>query len=323
MRPYPTLGTQSRDGEFVTICLSIQNFASFLFGGDCILVFFSEIFYISRLKAAGSWSLRGLPRYGTRHPRMQRWWRAHSGGSRPTPENRVQRSSGSRIMQVIDAMNEKGVSQRTLRERIVDGLREAIVKGELTPGTRLQEIEVAERYETSRTPVREAFRQLESEGFLQIKARRGAVVTPITSQDVKEFYELKEVLEGYAAKLASSYLTERDIDRMEQLNDKLLDCYRRGDVAGMIPVHNEFHEIFVQACGNEKLVSLLEGLVKQFQRCRIALSHTAAVEDSIALHQEIIRAFRDRDAERAAQLVAENSRQGSEALLSTLEAAEG
>lgn len=211
-------------------------------------------------------------------------------------------------------------SIRTLREKIVDGLREAIVKGELTPGTRLQEIDVAERYNTSRTPVREAFRQLESEGFLIIKARRGAVITPITAQDVREFYELKEILEGYAAKTAALQLNEIDINRMEQLNEKLRRCYESGDVAGMVPVHNEFHEIFVRACGNERLVSLLKGLVQQFQRCRIALSHTDAVEDSIKLHEEIIRAFRARDAERAATLVAENSRQGSAALINSLAA---
>ncbi|MCB0323064.1 MAG: GntR family transcriptional regulator [Bdellovibrionales bacterium] len=210
------------------------------------------------------------------------------------------------------------VGNRTLRERIVDGLREAIVKGELRPGTRLQEIEVAERYETSRTPVREAFRQLESEGFLQIKARRGAVVTPITARDVREFYELKEVLEGYAAKIAARHLADADIDRMAELNEQLRDCYARGDIAGMIPVHNEFHEIFVRACGNDRLVSLVKSLVQQFQRCRIALSHTSAVEDSIQLHDEIIRAFRERDPDRAADLVVRNSRQGSDALVNTL-----
>ncbi len=215
-------------------------------------------------------------------------------------------------MERVDKVN---AASRTLRERIVDGLREAIVKGELLPGTRLQEIEIAERYDTSRTPVREAFRQLESEGFLQIKARRGAVVTQITSRDIEEFYELKQVLEGYAARQASKSLRVEDIDRMEVLNEQLEQAYLSGDVSSMIPVHNEFHEIFVKACGNERLVSLLGGLLQQFQRCRISFSHTDAMEQSIELHRQIIAAFRAGDSERASALVVENSRQGSAALL--------
>lgn len=206
-------------------------------------------------------------------------------------------------------------ASRTLRERIVDGLREKIVSGEYAPGARLQEVEIASAYETSRTPVREAFRQLESEGFVRIRSRRGAVVTPVTAKDVREFYEIKSVLEGFAAGKAASRIRDADILRMEELNNELQRCFQEGDVANMVRVHNEFHEVFVRASGNERLELLLSGLVQQFQRFRIALSHSESVRDSIRLHEEIIAAFRARDAARASQLVSANSLQGSEALL--------
>ncbi len=209
-------------------------------------------------------------------------------------------------------------SQQTLRERIADMLREAIVRGELKAGTRLQEVEIATQYHTSRTPVRESLRQLESEGFLVIKPRRGAVVAPITAKDVREFYELKSILEAYAARRAVDLLTDNQIDQMERLNNELEECYSRSDVSRMVPVHNAFHEIFVEACGNERLSSMIKSLVKQFQRFRIALSHTDGVAESIRLHREIIQAFRERDRERVAQLVAENSSQGGEMLVSRL-----
>lgn len=210
------------------------------------------------------------------------------------------------------------ISNRTLRERIAESLRESIVKGEIRPGERLQEIEIAEQYQTSRTPVREALRQLESEGFLLIKPRRGAVVAPITSRDIQEFYELKSLLEGYAAEKAAEQLSERDIERMSRLNEELHRRYERQDIAGMIAVHNQFHEVFVQACGNERLSALIKTLVKQFQRYRIALSHTDAVQESIKTHDDIVQAFRKRDAAQAAILVRKNSLEGSEALLSKL-----
>lgn len=215
------------------------------------------------------------------------------------------------------------MQSKTLRERIADALREAIIRGELSPGARLQEVEIAKSYQTSRTPVREAFRQLESEGFVRIRSRRGAVVAPITERDIRDFYELKSVLEGYAARRSISRMSDSDINKMDDLNKRLKTAYEQGNVGEMIPVHNEFHEIFVRACGNERLAELVRSLVNQFQRFRIALSHTDAVEDSIREHDEIISAFRARDEERACNLVQGNAAQGAERLIAKLKHVEG
>lgn len=207
---------------------------------------------------------------------------------------------------------------QTLRERISDALRESIIKGELAPGARLQEVEIAAAYQTSRTPVREAFRQLESEGFLVIRPRRGAVVTPITVKDIREFYEVKSVLESFAAEKAVSRITDAEINRMEELNRELKRRHQMGDIAGMVPVHNEFHEIFVNACGNERLAQLIRNLVNQFQRYRIALSHTEAIDESIRVHEQIVDAFRRRDGRRVTELVGMNSSQGGENLINSI-----
>jgi DNA-binding GntR family transcriptional regulator len=212
-------------------------------------------------------------------------------------------------------------SNNTLREKVAESLREAIVKGEIKPGTRLQEVEIAESYKTSRTPVREAFRQLETEGFLAIKPRRGAIVTEITARDIREFYEMKSVLEGYAARKAAETLTDAQIDRMEQLNLQLRECYDKSNLSSMISIHNQFHEIFVNAAGNEQMASLIRSLVNRFQRYRIALSHTDSILESVAQHERIIAAFRARDAEQAASLVSLNSQLGSKALMDNLKIA--
>jgi DNA-binding GntR family transcriptional regulator len=146
-------------------------------------------------------------------------------------------------------------------------------------------------------------------------------VSPITAKDIREFYEIKSVLESHAARLAVGHISEQQIARMESLNRELERLYREADISGMIPVHNEFHEVFVRACGNDRLSSLIRALVKQFLRFRIALSHTKAVEDSIKLHDEIIAAFRRRDAEAVSLLVAQNSSEGGENLIENLKAA--
>ena len=141
------------------------------------------------------------------------------------------------------------------------------------------------------------------------------------TKTLREFYEVKSVLESYAARLSVKRITDAQIDRMEFLNKQLRKCYERSDVSAMVPVHNEFHETFVKACGNDRLSSIIHSLVNQFQRFRIALSHTDAVEESIKEHEEIVAAFRARDEERVCTLVAGNSSRGGELLISNLKAA--
>src|SRR3970040_2575074 len=87
----------------------------------------------------------------------------------------------------------------TLREKIVETIRNAIVNGHLAAGTRVAEPDLAGKFGISRTPIREAFRQLESEGFITVVPRKGAIVESLSSRDVADFYDLKMVLEGHAA----------------------------------------------------------------------------------------------------------------------------
>ena len=103
----------------------------------------------------------------------------------------------------------------TLRERIVEFIKDAVISGSLKPGERVPESEIAERFGISRTPIREAFRQLESDGFLLMTPRKGAVVSPITDKDVREFYAIKSLLEGFAAGEACEKLTEKEIKQFQ------------------------------------------------------------------------------------------------------------
>src|SRR5512142_244050 len=109
----------------------------------------------------------------------------------------------------------------TLRERILETIRDAIISGALKPGEKVAEPELAERYGISRTPIREAFRQLESEGYLTVIPRRGAVVSEFSQKDVEDFYAIKSILEGYAARQACIKLTDRELDKLQANNNKL------------------------------------------------------------------------------------------------------
>jgi len=209
-------------------------------------------------------------------------------------------------------------SHMTLRERIVESIRNAIVSGALPSGTRIAEPELAEKFGISRTPIREAFRQLESEGFISVMPRRGAIVASLSAQDVSNFYDLKMVLEGYAARCAAKTLAPADITKMETTNRLLEAASHKKDLRRILDLHNEFHDIFLRACGNEKLHAIVQNMVMQFQRFRLILATPGRIEGSIRQHEEIIEAFRRRDADLAEELVRKNALYGKTLLLREL-----
>ncbi len=204
---------------------------------------------------------------------------------------------------------------QTLREQIVDSIRDAIIRGVLKPGERVAEPELALRFGISRTPIREAFRQLESEGYLRITPRRGAVVVALTEKDVSEFYDVKAVLEGHAAQRAATRLTAADLAELDRLNAELARLAEQGDVRAFFDVHNAFHDVFLKAAGNDRLEQMLRSLVQQFERYRLAsLVQPGRMRRSVDDHTRIIAAFRSRDPERAEALVRGSAEQGGEVL---------
>src|SRR5476649_2040517 len=128
----------------------------------------------------------------------------------------------------------------TLREKILENIRDAFISGTLKAGSRVSEPDLAERYGISRTPIREAFRQLESEGYLTVIPRKGALVASFSAKDVEEFYAIKSILEGYAARKACSRLSSREINKLEGINEKLREIAEEGDVRHFFKVHNSF-----------------------------------------------------------------------------------
>lgn len=213
---------------------------------------------------------------------------------------------------------------QTLREKILETIREAILKGDLKPGEKVAEPELAERFGISRTPIREAFRQLESEGYLTVIPRKGAVVAALSERDVQEFYAIKSILEGYAAELAAKKLSDKDLAKLEAINDKLKEIAEEGDVKAFYRVHNEFHETFLKAADNSKLYELIQQLGMKFSRLRMAsLSVSGRMEISVAEHDKLLDAFRRHDSKSAENLVKKTAAIGGKVLLESLAYSKG
>lgn len=212
----------------------------------------------------------------------------------------------------------KKISEKhqTLREKILESIRDAIISGAIKSGSKVSEPDLAERFGISRTPIREAFRQLESEGYLTVIPRKGAVVSAFTQKDVEEFYAIKSILEGYAARLACSKLSEKEIDRLETINMRLSDLCEHSDIKQFFRVHNDFHDLFIKAADNDKLREMINLLVTRFQRLRLmSLSQPGRMAVSVQEHTKIITAFRARDCDAAELLVRKNAEYGGKVLL--------
>lgn len=187
---------------------------------------------------------------------------------------------------------------KLLRDKIANKIRDAIVEGKIKPGERLMEPEVAKLLGVSRTPLREAFLQLESEGFMVVTPRKGAVVSELSVKDAEDTYIIKSQLEALAAKLSVQYADNNLIAELEKLNDKMQEVTEanKKDYKLFLTLNAEFHRLLTETCGNQKLIRYINLLRKQTLRYNfIYLSILSHFKQSVDEHKEIIESIKNKD----------------------------
>jgi DNA-binding GntR family transcriptional regulator len=210
---------------------------------------------------------------------------------------------------------------KLLSEDIAENIKQAIIKGKFKPGERIPEGELAESMGISRTPLREAFRKLQTEGFIAITPRKGAVVAKLDPKEARELYEIKSHLEGVAARLAVPRMKEREIERLEWLDHELVEATGKGDMEGFYRSHTRFHEVFIKLCGNDRLITMIGNLNDHFKRYgMISLTLPGRYDKTHQQHLGIIEAFRRGVPDLVEQRVRENVITGGSVLIKRLEA---
>ena len=187
---------------------------------------------------------------------------------------------------------------KPLRDRIVASIRDSIIAGKIKPGERLLEPDVAKMLGVSRTPLREAFLQLEAEDFVRVTPRRGAVVSELSVKDAEEIYVVKSALESLAARLASALMTDEIVDKLVSVNDQMEKKAKakEPDYRALLDLNSMFHRIIVETTKNEKLMQIVNHLRNQTLRYNfIYLSVLSHLEESIEEHRQIINALCRRD----------------------------
>ena len=208
-----------------------------------------------------------------------------------------------------------------LRDMVFDVLMSAIMQGQLSPGERLLEVQLADEMGVSRTPVREAIRRLELEGFVVMVPRKGAYVAGLSINDVEEVYEIRTVLETLAVRLAAQRMQPADYAQLDDLSEKMRATWQEGNVDNWVSLDASFHELLYKFSRNERLVAMMNNIMEQLSRYRIiSLANVEVRHNSLSEHQELIEALKRRDSEAAATAVAMHIENTKQSLINMLKA---
>lgn len=210
-------------------------------------------------------------------------------------------------------------SYKPLRELVLEALREAIFNGVLQPRERLMEIQLAEELGVSRTPVREALRKLEQEGFIVMVPRKGAYVADLSLKDIEDVFEIRIALEGLAASLSAERITDEELEVMERLLAEKAEAIKSLNMEKLVEVDTQFHETIYNSSRNERLSNIISNLREQIQRYRTtSLAYPGRMQRSLEEHRSIVEAIQARDPILAKQLVQDHIENAENTLLETL-----
>lgn len=199
---------------------------------------------------------------------------------------------------------------RSLRGRVFRKLREDILSGKYKEHEELREISIGEELGVSRTPVREALRQLELEGLVTIIPNKGAYVTGITPKDVHDIYTIRSMLEGLCARWATRHITDEQIEELEEiilLSEFHLKKEGNGKAKQVSDLDGKFHKVLYEASNSRILEHVLSDFHKYVQIARtMSVGAKDRAEKSIAEHRGILDAIKSKDEVLAEKLANEH-----------------
>lgn len=204
-------------------------------------------------------------------------------------------------------------------EEVCRRLRQAIMDGDISTGTRLVERHLAEQLEVSRTPVREALKTLMAEGLVVADGHRGLIVARLSIENVVHAYVLRETLEGLAARLAAADQGSSLLERLSWITNRME--HPGIDAASIDSLHSEFHDTLAEMSGNPYLVQAL-GALKAFRTRMVSLGWVATqrVSTSVPEHRKILEAIEMHDADLAERMARDHVRRTREGLVRRLQA---
>lgn len=191
-----------------------------------------------------------------------------------------------------------------LRDVVFNTLREAILRGDLVPGERLMELQLAAKLGVSRTPIREAIRMLEQEGLAITIPRKGAIVAGMTEKDMQDVLEIREALEELSVQVACDKITDEEIAELQKNMKNFEHSLKSGDLKKMAHADVEFHDVIYRATDNPKLINMLNNLREQMYRYRVEyLKNPQNHEQLLQEHEAIYKGIVEKDKSAVTEMI--------------------
>ena len=188
----------------------------------------------------------------------------------------------------------------SLRNKIYEKIRDDITYGRFSPGERLIEERLAKEFNASRSPVREALRQLESEGLITFERNKGVTVSKLSIEEVDEIYTLRWLLESYAAHLSAEKATKKDVAYLRGLQERLRVAAKSMDLRDWLHNNMLFHNFLCEHCGNSNLIRVIDNIKRRVYRYQyMAIKIPGQFESSLKHHAGILWACEKNDGEMA------------------------
>lgn len=229
----------------------------------------------------------------------------------------MQRANGASLRQ-------EPIDSRSIQGRVIQAIRERIINGELEPGASLSEIALAEVFGVSRTPVREALKQLQAEGLVEIRPRVGTFVTAPSRREIYELFEIKGVLEGAAARLLAQRGSVPELDLLKENLLQADSAVAAGDKERYAELVQEFHDLLVRGSDNLKLEGHYRTLMNQlaYQRLvKTSLARPGRPMASDTEHHHVVELIEAKDGDAAEQAMRDHVRASHRALMAGLDEA--
>lgn len=184
----------------------------------------------------------------------------------------------------------------SLQEDIYDRLKKSIIYGELSPGEKLSEVALAGKMKVSRTPIREAFRQLQMEGYITVESNKGAYVSKLPPEEIEEIYDIISLLEGYAAELTAQRVNDSELRELRELQEQLVVSASQKKNREYIEKNTEFHHLIACLSGSKNLVKIINELRTRIYRYRlVSVTIPGYLEEYASHHEDVIDAIGRKD----------------------------
>ncbi len=212
--------------------------------------------------------------------------------------------------------NDSDSFSSSLRQRIFRQIQNDILNGIYEPGENLIETKLSEELGVSRTPVREALRQLELEGLVQSIPNKGVTVKGVSSDDIQDIYTIRMLIEGLASRWAAEKITAEELEELKEAVDLEEFYTMKSDYRQLLKLDTRFHDIIYKASKSMPLMHTLSTFHHYIQKARkISMSSAKRASEVLIEHKAIMQAIIDKDAARAEKLTIEHVKNASENLL--------